>query len=194
MPATKSEAKKTVAKRKERSSPRERLQKALEKRTKADLIETLLVLAGDDNKILRQLELRFDVRAPFDDLVSTRQAITDATAVDERRINYNFDYDHGAYRTVERNLGRLVEMSAFDEAMGLSLELMRRGNYQIEMSDEGMMTEEVEACLNVVVSALLEADLKSEVVASWCDAMIQADRVKFICEKELKALRKRVVR
>lgn len=59
----------------------ERLRKVLAKRKKVELIEALVDLAIDERKVLRQLESRFDVQAPADDLVkSTRQAITDATA------------------------------------------------------------------------------------------------------------------
>ena len=40
--------------------------------------------------------------------------------------------------------------------MELSLELMKQGSYQVEMSDEGLMTEDIEDCLNVVLKALEE--------------------------------------
>ena len=46
--------------------------------------------------------------------------------------------------------------------MELSLELMNRGSYQVEMSDEGMMTEDIEECLQVVVKAVGKSDLPAD--------------------------------
>src|SRR4051794_27921017 len=84
------------------------LRQALSKRTKAELVDTLLELAEADRRVLRQLVARFDVAAAPDELVAaTRQAIADATAFDERDINRSFAYDSEAYDEVKRNLGRL---------------------------------------------------------------------------------------
>ena len=59
------------------------------------------------------------------------------------QVNYDFDYDydHAAYSQVKRNLGRLIDQGQLRLAMELSLELMKQGSYQAEMSDEGLMTE-----------------------------------------------------
>src|SRR5438128_1869360 len=117
------------------------LRQALTKRKKAELVDVLLEFAQADRGILRQLTARFDVAAAPDELVAaTRQAIADATAFDERDMNRNFDYDYEAYREVKRNLGRLIASAQLRVAMQFSLELMKRGSYQVEMSDEGMMT------------------------------------------------------
>ncbi len=98
------------------------------------------------------------MEAPSKELVAaTRQAIADATDFDEREINYNFDYDYEAYSAVKRNFGRLIDLGLLHAAMELSLELMSQGSYQVEMSDEGMMTEDVEECLQVVIKALESA-------------------------------------
>ena len=43
--------------------------------------------------------------------------------------------------------------------MELSLELMKQGSCQVEMSDEGLMTYDIEECLQVVVAALKKCDL-----------------------------------
>ena len=135
----------------------ERLRKALAKRTKGDLIDVLIEFAGDDDKILRRLAARFELETPpKEPVAATRQAIASATDFDEREINYNFDYDSEAYGEVKRNLGRLIALGQLRPAMELSLELMKAGSYQVEMSDEGMMTDEIEECLNVVIDALRE--------------------------------------
>jgi len=76
--------------------------------------------------------------------------------------------------------------------MDLALELMSRGSYQVEMSDEGMMTEDIDECLRVVVKALKKSDLPAEEVLDWCKMMHRKDHVGFICEQELQTLRKRL--
>jgi hypothetical protein len=73
--------------------------------------------------------------------------------------------------------------------MELSLELMRQGSYQVEMSDEGLMTQDIEECLSVVVKALKKGDLPANNVIAWCAEMSKKDRVGFIYDQELKALR-----
>jgi len=168
----------------------ERLRKALSKRTKGELIDTLVELAEDDRGILRRLDVQFEPEASLQELVGlTRQAIADATDFDEREINYNFDYDYAAYDEVKRNLGRLIDLGQLRLAMELSLELMEQGSYQVEMSDEGLMTDDVEECLQVVVKALGKSDLPPADIVAWCKAIVKRDRVGFIYDQELQALR-----
>ena len=160
------------------------------KRSKAELVEVLLELARADRAVLRQLTARFDVVAAPDELVTaTRQAIADATDFDEREINRNFDFDYDAYSEVKRNLARLIDAGQLNLAMQLALELMKRGSYQVEMSDEGMMTEDIEECLSVVIAALKKSDLPAADVVTWCSAMTANDRVGFIADKQLQSLR-----
>jgi hypothetical protein len=146
-------------------------------------------LARDDRNVLRQLDARFELEAPPRELVvATRQAIADATDFDERDINRNFDYDYAAYDAVKRNLSRLVALGQLGLAMELSLELMDQGSYQVEMSDEGLMTNDIEECLKVVIQALQKCDLPASELLAWCRGMLEKDRVGFICEEQLKAL------
>lgn len=166
------------------------LRKALTSRKKAELVSALMELAQADRGVLRQLTARFDVAAAPDKLVAvTRQAIADATDFDERDINRNFDYDYGAYEAVKRNLSRLVALGNLRQAMQLALELMKQGSYQVEMSDEGMMTEDINDCLSVVLSALKKCDLPADEVIAWCSAMLNNDRVGFIAREPLQSLR-----
>ncbi len=147
-------------------------------------------LAEADRGLLRQLTARFEVAAAPEDLVAaTRQAITDATRFDKRDMNRNFSYDHHAYGEVKRNLGRLIESGQLRQTLPLALELMRQGSEQVEMSDEGLMTEEIEGCLNVVLKALGKSDLPAAEVIAWCTAMLEADRVGFIASEPLQSLR-----
>ncbi len=169
------------------------LRAALARRKKAELVDLLMELAEADRGILRQLTARFDVApAPEDLVAATRQAIAEATAFDKRDSNRNFSYDHQAYSEVRRNLGRLIGAGQLRLAMELALELMKRGSYQVEMSDEGMMTEEIEDGLNVVLEALRECDLPADEVITWCSAMLENDRVGFVAREPLQALRNHV--
>jgi uncharacterized Zn finger protein len=166
------------------------LRQALTRRTKADLVDVLMELAQADRGVLRQLTARFDVAATADELVAaTRQAIADATAFDRRDMNRNFAYDYGAYSEAKRNLGRLIDSGQLRLAMSLALELMKQGSYQVEMSDEGLMTEDIEDCLAVVLKALKKCDLPATEVIAWCEAMLVNDRVGFIAREPLQSLR-----
>jgi hypothetical protein len=166
------------------------LRKALNARSKPELVNALLELAQADRGVLRQLTARFDVAAaPTELIAATRQAIADATDFDEREINSNFDYDYEAYDEVKRNLARLIASGNLREAMTLSLELMKQASRQVEMSDEGMMTDDIEECLSVVLKELKKGDLPANDVIAWCSAMLANDRVGFIAREPLQSLR-----
>jgi uncharacterized Zn finger protein len=181
--------KKPVPSRKQ-PEPTTELRQALTRRKKAELVDVLLELAQADRGVLRQLTARFDVVASPDELVAaTRRAISDATAFDQRDINRNFDYDDEAYLEVKRNLGRLIASGQSRLAMQLALELMKRGSHQVEMSDEGMMTGDIEDCLSVVIEALTKCDLPADEVITWCSTMLDNDRVGCIVQEPLQSLR-----
>ena len=167
-----------------------RLASALAKCKKAELIDLLLGLAEDNRGAMRWLESEIDVDKPSEEIVSaTRQAIADATEFDESQINRNFDYDYEAYEAVAQNLTKLLEMGEISASMSLSLELMEQGSYQVEVSDEGMMTEEIEDCIMVVIKALKKkTSCPPKDIVEWCMAMAKKDRVGFICDAELRKL------
>ena len=98
--------------------------------------------------------LRIELEASPQELAATtRQAIADATDFDERDANRNFAYDYEAYDEVRRNLMRLIALGELRLAMELSLELMKQGSYQVEMSDEGLMTDDIQECLMPVIAS-----------------------------------------
>jgi uncharacterized Zn finger protein len=176
-----------------RPEPTAELARTLARRTKKELVDVLLELARADRRVLRQLTAQFGVVAAPDELVAaTHQAIVDATDFDKRDINRNFDYDYEAYAEVKRNLGRLIEAGHWRQAMDLSLELMKQGSCQVEMSDEGMMTADIEDCLSVVIGAFKRCDLPVGEILRWCTAMLDNDRAGFISRKPLEALQKRL--
>jgi len=82
----------------------------------------------------------------------------------------------------------LIALGQLRPAMELSLELMKQGSYQVEMSDEGMMTDEIAECLKVVIVALKKCDLPADEVVAWCENMLKSDHVGFLCDDELRAL------
>jgi len=165
------------------------LRNALAKQSKAALVDLLLEMARQDRTVFRQLTARLDVAAAPDELLAaTRLAINDATDFDERDINRNFAYDYDAYAEVKRNLSRLIRSQQLPLAMQLSLELMQAGSRQVEMSDEGLMTDDIEDCLNVVIKALHEGQLPAHQVIAWCAAMLKSDRVGCIADKQLNKL------
>jgi uncharacterized Zn finger protein len=166
-----------------------KLRQALAKQNKADLVNVLLELAQADRGVFRQLTARFDVAATPDELVAvTRHAILDATGFDDRDINRNFDYDYEAYHEVKRNLSRLIASRQLRLAMQLALELMKQGSCQVEMSDEGIMTGDIEDCLSVVFKTLKKGELPADEVLAWCSAMRANDRVDFIARQSLQSL------
>jgi hypothetical protein len=154
------------------------LRTALARQSKAELVNLLLEIAREDRAVLRKLTAQFEVAAAPNELVAaTRQAIADATDFDERDINYNFDYDYEAYKEVKRNLGRVIAAGQLPLAMQLSLELMKAGSYQVEMSDEGDMTQDIEDCLSVVIKSVKKSELPAEQVIAWCAAVRKNDRL-----------------
>ena len=166
------------------------LRKSLSARTKAELVDVLVELAESNRAVLRHLTAQFHVAAaPAELIAATHQAILDATAFDPREMNRNFDYDSAAYDEVKRNLQRLIKSGQVRQAMELSLELMKRGSHQVEMSDEGLMTTDIEDCLNVVISSLVKCDLPVHELIAWCSGMLDADGVGFIATEGLQGLR-----
>ena len=73
--------------------------------------------------------------------------------------------------------------------MQLALELMKQGSYQVEMSDEGLMSADIEECLSLVHKAVRKSDLPADEIIAWCSAMVANDRVGFIAREPLQSLR-----
>lgn len=143
-------------------------------------------MAEEDRGIFRRLAARFAWEASAPELAAaTRQAIADATDFDERDINRNFSYDYEAYGEVKRNLSRLIDLGELHLAMELSLELMKQGSRQVELSDEGLMTHDIEECLQVVLPAVKNSGQSPDEIVAWCAAMTKSDRGGFICDRDL---------
>lgn len=63
---------------------------------------------------------------------------------------------------------------------------MKDGSYQVECSDEGLMTDEISDCLKPVIRAVKAAGGGA---AKWASDMQRADRIGCICDTELAELR-----
>lgn len=177
-------AKSTKNARKVEPSPSELIRQALSKCKKADLIDLLVEFSKQCLDVRRELEARLNVEKPVSLLVKDIEIeIGLATDFDERRMNYNFDYDHESYEAVEKGLKKLIEHGELEEAKRLSLELMKRGSYQVACSDEGLMSYEIEDCLKPVIKAVKRTG--GEQAKQWAAEMIRADEGGFICDSEL---------
>lgn len=164
------------------------IDRELRKRTKADLIAMILVIAKEHAVVARELEDRLNIEKPVDLLVAdVSSAINRATDFDERMMNHNFDVDWQAYADVQKGLSLLVELGHLADAKSLALKLMKDGSYQVECSDEGLMTDDICECLKPVIRAVKAAG--GDEAVKWAGGMQTADRVGFICHKELVELR-----
>ena len=166
----------------------ELLQAALKKRKKADLVEVALRLAQHDQASQWLLEQEVGLDKPVSLLVHDIEvAVEIATRVDDRELNRNPAIDWPAYDAVQSGLSQLIQKEKIEEAKALALKLMRKGSYQIECSDEGLMQEEIENCLRPVVSAVAASPDGSE----WALEMLRRDRTGCICRQELTELAER---
>ncbi len=161
------------------------LRRALNRTPKAKLIETILSLAHDNPSSVWFWEKHVDIDKPMDLLVhDVKIAIMAATKIDDRRLNYNFEYDWRAYEAIHAGLLQLIKLNALEEVKQLALELIRAGSHQIECSDEGEMSVDIETCLRPVIQAVAG----TPGAALWATEMRTCDRVGFLCEKELHEL------
>ncbi|MCE9553670.1 MAG: hypothetical protein K8T91_09905 [Planctomycetes bacterium] len=164
------------------------IEKELRKQTKGELVAMILAIAKQHAVVSRELEGRLTIEKPIDLLVAdVSSAIDRATDFDERRMNHNFEVDWQAYEEVQKGLALLVKLGYLADAKSLALKLMKDGSYQVECSDEGLMSDDISECLNPVIRAVKAAGGGEAV--KWARAMQTADRVGFICDNELAGLR-----
>jgi hypothetical protein len=164
------------------------IEMAIGKQTKAELIEMVMKMAKSHAAVARELEEQLGIEKPVDLLVAdVSSAIDRATDFDGREVNYNFDVDWQAFADARKGLRKLVDLGYLDDAKLLALKLMRDGSYQVECSDEGLMTDDIEDCLRPVIRAVKTSGGAD--VDKWAKEMQKADRVGFICEHQLAELR-----
>ena len=163
----------------------ELVRRALTKLKKVDLVEVTLRVAREGKPSEWMLEQEVGLDKPVDLLVHDIDVAVDiATKVDGQRLNQNFEYDWRAYHAVKCGLSQLIQKDRIEEAKAIALKLMQKGSFQIECSDEGLMQEKIEKCLRPVIAAAAESSGGRE----WALEMLQHDRMRFLCERELTAL------
>lgn len=153
------------------------------------MVEVLIEVALKDRGVLRRLSARFLPMSPGALVAATREAIAQATYFDPRHLNHNFDYDYEAYAEGQQNLGCLTQAGELRLAMELAIELITHGSHQVEASDEGLMTQDIENCLIPVIRAVETSTLPAAEGIAWCSAMLHSDRVGFIARERLESLR-----
>lgn len=164
------------------------IEKALHKRTKAELVAMVLAIARGHDVVARELEERLDIKKPMDQVIAdVLSAINRATWFDERMVNQNFDVDWKAYDEVRKGLSLLVDQGHLWDAKWLALMLIKAGSLQVECSDDGLMTDDICQCLLPVIRAV-KAVGGAEAI-QWASEMQKADNVGCICDKELAELR-----
>jgi len=52
--------------------------------------------------------------------------------------------DWQAYEDVKLELKKLIELGRLQDAKTLALKLMKNGSYQVDCSDEGVMTDDIQ--------------------------------------------------
>jgi hypothetical protein len=163
------------------------IEAALRKRTKAELVETIMMLAKQHANVTGELENELNIEKPAGLLIKdVGLAIANATDFDESMSNYNFDVDWQAYKDVKKGLKQLIDLGCLEDAKSLAIRLMKDGSYQVECSDEGLMSDDISECLRPVIQAVKKAG--GNEAAAWASEMQLADRVGFICDRELAAL------
>jgi len=60
------------------------------------------------------------------------------------------------------------------------------------MSEEGLMTDDIEDCMNGVIESPTKGDVLALDVVAWCTTMLGSDRMGFIARKHLEAMSQRV--
>lgn len=99
-------------------------EKALRKRTKADIIDLTLMLAKEHPAVARDLEHELAIEKPVDlHSVDVSSAIGRATDFDERMMNYNFAVDWQAYEDVRTGLEKLIGLGQLRCCVPIALAL-----------------------------------------------------------------------
>ena len=78
----------------------------------------------------------------------------------------------------------MIQKAKLEETKALALRLIKKGSYQMECSDEGLMLKDIENCLRPVISAVAESSRDRD----WAQQMLQHDVIGCICKRELNEL------
>lgn len=164
------------------------IEQELQKRTKVELVAMIVAIAKDHAVVAREMEDQLAIEKPVELLVAdVSTAIDHATDFDKRIMNHDFDVDWQAYADVQKGLSQLVELGHLADAKSLALKLMKDGSYQVECSDQGLMSDDICQCLEPVIQAV--SAVGDPEASRWAGEMQNADRIGCHCDKELAQLR-----
>jgi len=161
---------------------------ALTRLKKAELIDLLADLTRAHPPAARDLEKRLKIEPTSDRLLLDLSiAISEATDTEDHDFPFpDHKTDYEAYDRVKTGLRALIAAGDLENAKSLALELMEQGSYQVEISDEGLMSDDIQEALLPVIKAIKQAKVPD--APAWATAMLAASRVDWICDTELKAL------
>ena len=153
--------------RKKRDTRREKVGEAirshLETLSKKQLVERLYQFATSDQDVWDELESECECQPQADshkELIRwTEDAIRDAT---EPGLEWGGDYPK-----VREHLKQLADRGQVAAVLELGAQLLQRGREQIELSDEGLMTDDLADCMKVVFSVLPKSSLEPAEQMQW---------------------------
>ncbi len=160
------------------------IDKALRRVRKDTLIQLLSRLCDESIYARWCIEAELEISKPLDLILhDLREAIRLATDAGDEPVNNNLTTDWKAYAEVKRLMELLVSAGALNEAMEIAIHFMEEASHQIEGSDEGMMLEDVEECLQPVLDALENFDETQR--SSWAFRMQRSDCLGVVCRERL---------
>src|SRR5436190_19029760 len=122
------------------------LSRELKQLDKLELISCLTILAEKVPEVWDALEglLNLEPQTLADLVSRTEMAISSATDCEDWEFNRNYDYDSAAYVRIQKKFRQLIKLGQLEAAMKLAERLAAEGSYQVEVSDEGLMSTEIE--------------------------------------------------
>ncbi len=157
------------------------------------MVALFLWLAKNHYVVTRELEAKWKIEKPWEliiaDIASSNDRATDFDAFDR---NCNFDVDEEEYEKVRKGLSLLVQLGHQEAAKSLALKLMEYACFQVEWSDEGLMTDDICDCLTPVIKTVKAQGgslaIQGEEAIQGAKKRMEADRIGCICDGELNAL------
>ena len=139
------------------------IQAGLSQLGKEELAKIVFEQAKSNDDLWQELLERLKIEPTADSVTEliawARRAIDEATS--------SRDWYGGDYEKVKELLNQLVDQGQADAVLELGRELNRRGERQVEMSDEGLMSDDIGECLVIVFDALAKSSLSPVEQMTW---------------------------
>ena len=89
---------------------------------------------------------------------------------------------------MKRNFKTLIKDARWNEVCDLALILMKQGSQQAESSHQGLMVNDIEECLNIILNKIKKSTLTWGQIEKWAVKMLEIDRIGCISIDELQEL------